>query len=204
VYQAKHLGDLIYAATTFNEPNIPMVLRWSGITQNISTAVEAMFNQAARAMGTDRFSSFVLGNPEKQRDVMLPAHYQAFAAMKSGPGKYPIGVNIAISDDQAVGANSQRDSKRAAWYSPWFEAAAKSDFVAGYYVHSQLGDKAIEHFKKSLELAPNHSAYALLGLTYLWMGNLDEGIRAIETSAQVLGRDPGTLGLLGFAHAFTG
>jgi beta-glucosidase len=71
---------------------------------------------------------------------MLPAHYQAFAAMKSGPGKYPVGVNIAISDDQPVGADSQRDVKRTALYSPWFEAAAKSDFVGVQtYTRSRVG-----------------------------------------------------------------
>jgi len=46
-----------------------------------------------------------------------------------GTGKYPVGVNIAISDDQSVGTDSQRDVKRPALYSPWPEAAAKSDFA---------------------------------------------------------------------------
>jgi len=81
------------------------------------------------------------GDPEKERDLMVPAHHKAMAAMKAGPGKYPVGVNLAMSDDQAMpGAEAARDKKRAALYGAWLEAAAKSDFVGVQtYTRSRVG-----------------------------------------------------------------
>ena len=44
---------------------------------------------------------------------MLPAHHRALAAIKAGPGKYPVGVTLAMADEQAVGdGDSKRDEKR--------------------------------------------------------------------------------------------
>ena len=122
---AKRLGDLISYATTFNEPNVPALLSW----MNFSFPAGPILEKAARAAGSDRFGSFFLGDREKLRDHMIAAHHSALAAMKSGPGKYPVGVNIAIGDDQAVGPDSGRDRKREEVYGPWLRAASKSDFV---------------------------------------------------------------------------
>ena len=47
--------------------------------------------------------------------MMVPAHHRALEAIKSGPGKYPVGVTLAMQDDQAVGADSRRDEKREAF-----------------------------------------------------------------------------------------
>lgn len=96
---SKHMGDLISYATTFNEPNIPMLLSWMNFDLQPGPIVE----QAAHAVGSDRFGSFFLGSREKLREHMIAANPRALAAMKSGPGKYPVGVNLAIADDQAVG-----------------------------------------------------------------------------------------------------
>ena len=139
---SKHLGDLIGSATTFNEPNLPSLLQWlfARMPQNPFQGAQAMQQQAARAIGAERFSSFLVGDADKQRDVMVPAHHRALAAMKSGPGKYPVGLNLAMSDDQAVGPDSQRDAKRATLYEPWLEAAAKSDFIGVQtYTRSRVG-----------------------------------------------------------------
>jgi hypothetical protein len=43
--------------------------------------------------------------------------------------EWSIGVNVAISDDQAAGADSGRDRKRESVYGPCLRAAARSDFV---------------------------------------------------------------------------
>jgi beta-glucosidase len=60
---------------------------------------------------------------------MLPAHKRALEAIKSGPGKYPVGVTLAMADEQAVGADSKRAMKRESLYGAWLDAAAKSEFV---------------------------------------------------------------------------
>jgi beta-glucosidase len=108
---AKHLGDLIGTAATFNEPNIPLLLKWlfAGMPQNPFAHVDDLMKTAARSIGAERFSSFVTSNGEIVRDVMVPAHHRALEAIKSGPGTYPVGVTLAVQDEQAVGEGSQRD-----------------------------------------------------------------------------------------------
>jgi beta-glucosidase len=125
---AKHLGDLIAFATTFNEPNIPALLSWTKLPIP-AELLKAMLAQAARAVGSDRFSFFVLASPEKVTDTLIAAHHRGLAAMKSGPGKYGVGVTLSMQDEQAFGPDSRRDEKRAAIYGRWLDAASKSDFV---------------------------------------------------------------------------
>ena len=126
---AKHLGNLIDFAITFNEPNLPALLRWLAHIDIPFTTVRRMTRQAARAAGSDRFGCFFLGDPRRLEDIMIPAHRRARAALKSGPGDYPVGVSVALQDEQAVGPRSQRDRKCAEVYGPWLAAAAESDFL---------------------------------------------------------------------------
>ncbi len=139
---ARHLGDLIGGAATFNEPNIPVLLRWvfARMPQNPFAQSAGVMAAAAKAIGSDRFSYFITGNPEAQRDAMLPAHQRALEAIKAGPGKYPVGVTLAIADEQAVGTDSKRDEKRESLYGAWLDAAAKSDFVGVQtYTRARVG-----------------------------------------------------------------
>ena len=133
---SKHLGDLIGLAATFNEPNIPMLLRW----MRTIPFDASMAQQAAQAVGSDRFGSFLFGNAEKLRDAMIACHHRASAALKSGPGSYPVGVTIAMQDEQAAGPDSKRDKKRAEVYGPWMAVAAESDFLGVQtYTRSRVG-----------------------------------------------------------------
>jgi beta-glucosidase len=71
---------------------------------------------------------------------LLAAHHKGYAAIKAGRGDFPVGVNLAIVDDQAVGPDSQRDRKRAEVYEPWLQAAAQGDYVGVQtYGRSRLG-----------------------------------------------------------------
>ena len=136
---AKHLGDLIAFAATLNEPNIPQLLSWLKLPIP-PEALNGMLAAAARASGSDRFGFFLFGPADKTLPVLLAAHHRGLVAMKSGPGKYPVGLTLAISDDQAVGAGSARDRKRAQLYGPWLEAAGKSDFIGVQtYTRSRVG-----------------------------------------------------------------
>lgn len=138
---ARHLGDLIAFATTFNEPNITALLNWPKPLVSVQL-MEASLAQAARAAGADRFSFFLFSSPAKMTDVMIAAHNRGMAAMKSGPGKYAVGVTLAIQDEQAVGTESRRDEKRAAIYRPWLEAASKGDYVGVQtYTRSRVGSE---------------------------------------------------------------
>ena len=51
-----------------------------------------------------------------------------------------MGVNLAMSDDQAEGSDSGRDRKRAEVYGAWLQAASKSDFVGVQcYTRARVG-----------------------------------------------------------------
>jgi beta-glucosidase len=177
---SKHLGDLIALATTFNEPNVPMCMRWMHFDMAAMGSARTMLENAAGAAGSDRFGSFFLGDPGRLRDVMLEAHRLALPAMKSGPGKYPVGVNIAIWDDQPSGPDSGRDRKRAEVYGPWLGAAAKSDFVGVQtYTRSRVG--------KDSDLRPEEGAeLTQMGFEF-WPEALEQTIRyaAAETGVPV-------------------
>jgi beta-glucosidase len=125
----RHLGDLLTFATTFNEPNMPMLLKWVANLNLPFTTARRMTKQAARAIGADEFCPFPLGNAAKVEKVMIDSHHRALHAMKSGPGRFPVGVSLAIQDEQACGPKSKRDRKCAETYDSWLAAAAESDFV---------------------------------------------------------------------------
>jgi len=136
---SSHLGDLISAATTFNEPNLAMLLRWMPFDLG-GDAAAGMTRAAARGIGSDKFSWFLGGEAKRQQEHMLAAHERAFTAIKASAGKAPVGVNLAMSDDQAAGAESGRDRKREEAYGPWLRAAAKSDFVGVQcYTRARVG-----------------------------------------------------------------
>ena len=177
---ARHLGDLIGGAATFNEPNIPLLLKWifSAMPKNPFAGVDAMMKAAAKSIGAERFSYFTFGNGEVARDIMLPAHHRALAAIKAGPGKYPVGVTLAMIDEQAVGAGSRRDEKRELLYGPWLDAAAKGDFIGVQtYTRARVG--------KDGDLPPE-AGVELTQVGYeFWPEALEQTIRYAASRAKV-------------------
>jgi Tfp pilus assembly protein PilF len=71
-----------------------------------------------------------------------------------------------------------------------------------YFCKKQY-DRAIEHFRNVLELDPQYNhAYLMLGVIYILVGKLEEGIQACETAVKLGGRI--LLGNLGSAYALAG
>ena len=126
---AQHLGDLIHASATFNEPNLGLLLQWI-LPPPVHEAMGAMLSAAARATGTPRFSSFQMGDQDKMLPNLLSAHRKAFTAIKAANAHAPCGATLALVDDQAVGPESQRDRKRAAVNDAWLQSARSDDYVA--------------------------------------------------------------------------
>jgi beta-glucosidase len=194
---ARHLGDLIQFATTFNEPNLPMLLRWVANIDIPFTTVLRMGKQAARAVGSDRFGCFFLGDGRKLQDIMIAAHHRAVEAMKSGPGAYPVGVSIALQDEQAVGPKSKRDRKCAEVYDAWLAAADESDFLGVQtYTRSRVGPKGdmppepaveltqmgYEYWPEALEACLRYAAARVSTPIYITENGLstDDDTRRIE------------------------
>ncbi len=167
---SRHLGDLMKYATTFNEPNLPMLLRWLPISEIPVVKVKRMAKQAARAIGADKFGCFFLGDGKKLEERMIAAHHGALEAMKSGPGNFPVGVSISLQDEQPVGPDSKRDKKCAEVYDPWLAVAQRSDFLGVQaYTRCRVGKRS--------DLAPEpHAELTQMGYEY-WPEALEACLR---------------------------
>jgi beta-glucosidase len=123
------LGSLIGAASTFNEANIARIVRARPEVKALEPLVRAMLAACAKASGSDRFASVLFADIEKSEANMVAAHERAFAAIKAGPGDFPVGVTISMQAIEGVGQGHKAEQVAAALYGPWIEQAAKSDFV---------------------------------------------------------------------------
>jgi beta-glucosidase len=132
---ARHLAADIGYATTLNEPNLAHVIR-NGLSPEtfagFKAAIEAMYAAAARATGSDSFiagSSIVVDDIDASTQTLIAAHQAGRAAIKAARPDLPVGVSLAMPDDQAVGEDSMRDAIRDRSYGPWLEAAKADDFL---------------------------------------------------------------------------
>jgi beta-glucosidase len=130
---ARHLAAGIGYAVTLNEPNLLHLLRSMDLPAPLLDAQRAMLAAAARATGTPQFSAANVANPEdlgRQQAGLLAAHAAGRDAIKSVRPDLPVGLSLAIQDDQVVGRDpSVRDRKRAECYGAWLEAAKQDDFI---------------------------------------------------------------------------
>jgi beta-glucosidase len=128
---SRHCADGIGYATTLNEPN--SFNMFAGLfPPEFVAATQAMNAAAARACGSPTFKNPMFPEAEEGSLVqsnLIAAHKAGRAAIKAVRGSLPVGVSLAIVDDQAVGKHSLRDAKRKAFYGDWLEAARSDDFL---------------------------------------------------------------------------
>jgi beta-glucosidase len=87
---------------------------------------------AARALGVEprKFSSFPFCVRARSRDVLLEAHRLGVHALRSGPGKFVVGMTLAMRDMQALaGGTHARDRDRREAEDIFLEAARHDDFI---------------------------------------------------------------------------
>ena len=129
---ARALAGGMSHAITLNEPNLPTLLSWIGLPPPLYAGHAAMLKAAGSAIGSDAFSAGFFLTREEYRP-MIPiigaAHRKARDAIKAVRPDLPVGLTLAVSDDQAVGSSVVRDRKRAETYEPWFAFGAQDDFV---------------------------------------------------------------------------
>jgi beta-glucosidase len=129
---ARHLGAGIDHAITFNEPNILRLLRIVGLPPFILDKQRAMLAAAAKAANSDKFAALNAANWEdidRMLPILIEGHKAGKAAIKATRPALPVGVSLAMFDDQAVGKNSLRDAKRRENYGAWLETAKDDDFL---------------------------------------------------------------------------
>jgi beta-glucosidase len=130
-----HLGDLIGVACTINEPNTPILVSHSLKLEGagLASIAEEGMAEAARRCGVarERLQPFLFAHAERTRDVMLLAHLMSRDAIKAARRRdFPVGVTLAMQDDQAVpGGEARRDRVRSELYGAFLEAARSDDFV---------------------------------------------------------------------------
>jgi beta-glucosidase len=106
----ERLGDLIGWACTFNEPNVVATMGY----------LAGVFPPGRR----DRALRHSVN------DILIDAHHKAAAAIKAGPGDFPVGLTLAMSDWQAVnGGEDRRDHIRRNYEDVYLEAARADDFI---------------------------------------------------------------------------
>jgi beta-glucosidase len=130
----QHLGDLIGAACTLNEPNLPALLVTLGIGGEPpeQRGMVPMWAAAARALGIgpERIAPFQFTASEKGFEVMLAAHRAAVMAIKAGPGEFPVGWTLANADIQAGPGGEERAATiRRNVNERYLEAVRGDDFV---------------------------------------------------------------------------
>jgi len=129
---ARHLARDVGYAMTLNEPNLLLLLRSLGLPPAMWEATRASLAAAARACGTGRFVTanvVDLDDVDAMQPILLACHRKGRAAIKSVRPDLPVGVTLAVADDEAVGKDSLRDAKRAELYGAWLEAAKGDDFI---------------------------------------------------------------------------
>jgi beta-glucosidase len=127
-------GDRIAYAITFNEPNLHRVLEAIGLPDVVHGLMGATLDAAGVACGVARYrpSNVVLVSEfEAMEDGLRRAHLAAKAAIKSVMPGLPVGLSLAMLDDQVVaGADpAARDRVRAETYDAWLELASADDFI---------------------------------------------------------------------------
>jgi beta-glucosidase len=129
---ARHLAGPIAYATTLNEPDLLRLLAWLDLPPAMLQTQRDMLDVAARTLGVAKFTAANAANLEDvaaMQSHMIEGHRRGRLAIKSERPELPVGLSLAVADDQAVGEHSRRDEKRAQVYGAWLEAVKGDDFV---------------------------------------------------------------------------
>jgi len=196
---ARHLGQGISHALTFNEPNIMNILSVL-LPPHMFDTQRAMLEAAARATASAKFIGGNAVNPEDMAGNtagLVASHKAARAAIKTVQPELPVGLSLAMFDDQAAGEHSIRDALRDMFYQPWLDTVRGHDDFFGVqnyerHIWGESGklpapegsDRAHlggEVYPPSLANAVRY-AHAMTGLPILvtehGVGSSDDGMRA--------------------------
>ena len=126
----RSVGDMIGYATTLNEPDVAALLDWVSLPngQTIGQTIRSRLPFIRKQLGAPDFSSFVFADGRLTLPNLVRAHIQGKEAIKSVRAGIPVGLSLAMSDDQPASSSSRVEEKRAAVYGPFLEAARKDDF----------------------------------------------------------------------------
>jgi beta-glucosidase len=118
---ASHLGDLIGMACTLNEPNVVATMGWR----------HGLFPPRVR----DR------GRRDVVNQALVAAHRRAVDAIRSGPGDYPVGMTLSMTDYQLQpGGEEWLERIRRPSEDVFLEATEGDDFIGVQtYTRTRVG-----------------------------------------------------------------
>jgi beta-glucosidase len=126
-------GDRIGYAVTLNEPNLPRLLTWMDLPAFVRDLERATLTAAGEKAGVPRYRLANVMLPEEMdalADGMTAGHLAGKTAIKARRPELPVGLALAIVDDEVVGNDtSVRDRKRAEVYARWLKLARDDDFL---------------------------------------------------------------------------
>ena len=178
---ARHLAGGIALALTLNEPNLVGVIG-ELLPPQLVEGDRKMQASAARMLGVTRYAPGVALHVEDAptyRARMMEAHRRGLAAIKAVRPDLPVGVTLAILDDQAVGDPALRDRMRERYYGEWLRLAAQTcDFVGVQnYERKRWDDKG--------PLPPPADARRNLVGAEVWPGSLAGAVRYAHAATRL-------------------
>lgn len=143
-HATRHLGDLIGAACTLNEPNLPLFFARSGfVPLPLRRRYAAWWLAAAKAFGTtpDRLAPLMFAASDRAVETILTAHRRAVEAIKAGPGDFPVGLTLALQDFQPVEGGEEKATRMSrAVNDLYLENLCEDDFVGVQaYTRTRVG-----------------------------------------------------------------
>ncbi len=128
---ARHLAAGIDHATTLNEPNLSGVLQFL-LPPGLFEQDKAMAAAAAKQLGVEVFSAgngLYQSDPVRVQANLQAAHTAGKAAIKAVRPDLPVGVSLAMLDEQEAEPGSLRDAMREKFYNSWLRLARADDFL---------------------------------------------------------------------------
>ncbi len=132
-----HFGDEIGMACTLNEPNIVSLMGW----------VMGMFPPGRK----DDLDAWVRVNENLQA-----AHRKAYDVLKAGPGDFPVGLTLSMSDWAAEpGSEHLVETFRGQHEDTFLETARGDDFVGVQaYSRNRVGPRGVAGPEPGIEVLP--------------------------------------------------
>lgn len=158
---ARHLGDLMGLATTFNEPNLGALVSWLPLTTSLRPIIQASRLAAAQATGSPDWAPPLLGDFRVQQPIMIEAHNRAYEAIRKATGdRIPVGVSLALNDERPAAAdNDGVEAKLAQALIPWLQASG--DYVGlQNYSYALVGKDADLPPPAGLEMTQMNNPFA--------------------------------------------
>ena len=131
------LGDRIGMACTINEPNIVPLMGW----------LMGAF-PPGRTQDLDGYAA--------STNTLIDAHRRAVDALKSGPGDFPVGLTLSMSDWAAEPGHEARiDEFRSHHEDVYLEACRGDDFFGVQsYSRTRVGERGVIGPEKGVEVLP--------------------------------------------------